>query len=86
MDQRSGDGRVGGRSKVIALNFSGVRCAALWEVSHPLAAHQLLRGWSPFFGIFAAVNWAVIDTVMAHVNVHIDCHLISCYASLYQAS
>ena len=33
-----------------------------------------------FFGIFAAVNLAVIDTVMAHVNVHIDCHLMSCHA------
>ena len=31
---------------------------------------------------FAALNLAVIDTVMGHVNVHIDCHLIICYASL----
>ena len=31
-------------------------------------------------------NSAVIDTVMRHVNVHIDCHLISCCASLYRAS
>ena len=35
-----------------------------------------------FSAFFAALNLAVIDTVMGHVNVHIDCHLISCYASL----
>ena len=31
-------------------------------------------------------NLAVIDTVMGHVNVHIDHHLTSCNASLYRAS
>ena len=31
-------------------------------------------------------NLAVTDTVVGHVNVHIDCHLISCHASLYRAS
>ena len=35
-----------------------------------------------FFDIFAALDSAVIDTVMGHVNVHIDCHLITCDASL----
>ena len=32
-----------------------------------------LRSWSPFFCIFAALNLAVIGTVMR--NVHIECHL-----------
>ena len=51
-------------------------------------------GWGPpppqklesIFSTFAALNLAVIDTVMGHVNVHMDFHLISCYASLYRAS
>ena len=39
-----------------------------------------------FSAFVAALNLAVIDTVMGYVNVHIDYHLISCYASLYRAS
>ena len=39
--------------------------------------------WSIFSAFFAALKLAVIDTVMEHANVHTDCHLISCYASLY---
>ena len=39
-----------------------------------------------FFGIFAASNLPMIDTVMGHVNVHKDCHLTSCHASLYVSS
>ena len=35
---------------------------------------------------FAALNSAVIDTVMGHVNVHIDCHLMNCDASLCVSS
>ena len=35
-----------------------------------VGARQPLRSWSPFFDIFAALNLAVIDTVMGHVNVH----------------
>ena len=35
---------------------------------------------------FAALNLAIIETVIKHVNVHIEGHLISCYASLYRAS
>ena len=30
---------------------------------------------SIFSTFFAALNLAVIDTVMGHVNAHIDCHL-----------
>ena len=53
----------------------------------PRKGRQPLRSWSPFFGIFAALNLAVIDTVMGHINAYRDCRLISCYAaSLYRAS
>ena len=41
---------------------------------------------SIFSVFFAALNLAVITNVMGHANVHTDCHLISCYASLYRAS
>ena len=41
---------------------------------------------SIFSTFFAALNLAVIDTVMGHVNAHIDCHLMSCDASLYVSS
>ena len=39
-----------------------------------------------FSVFFAALNLAVIGNFMGHANVHTDCHLTSCYASLYLAS
>ena len=46
--------------------------------------HQNLESFFSVF--FAALNLAVIGNVMGHAHVHTDCHLISCYASLYRAS
>ena len=68
---------LGGSEEYAAWHFERL---LLLKTSPPL------RNWSSFFSIFAALNLAVLDTVMGHVNVHIDCHLISCYASLYRAS
>ena len=64
---------VGG---ILSSKLRGVRCDALWEVFSPLGGVHF----------FAALNLPVIDTVVGHVNVHTDCNLISCYASLYRAS
>ena len=55
--------------------FRGIRCAALWEVflrNGPANPSEVGVYFSAFF---AALNLAVIDTVMGHVNVHIDCKL-----------
>ena len=58
--------------------------SARWEVFAPTGARQPLES---IFSVFlAALNLAVIGNVMGHANVHTDCHLISCYASLYPAS
>ena len=42
----------------------------------PAKGPPTLGSWSPFSAIFAALNLAVIDTVMDHVNVHVDYQLL----------
>ena len=36
--------------------------------------------------MFSALNLVVIDPVIGHVTVHMNCHLICCHASLYVSS
>ena len=62
-----------GHSLGVLQNFSGVRCAALWEVFHPLGAREPLRSCNPF----AALISAVIDTVIRNVSVDKDRNLIN---------
>ena len=63
-----------------------IRCAALWEVFATEDTANPSEVGVLFSTFFQELNLAVIDTVMGHVNVHMDCHLISCYESLYRAS
>ena len=51
------------------IGFSGIRCAALWEVFLPLETPPPPQELASFFGIFAALNETVIDTVMRDVSV-----------------
>ena len=64
---------------------SGVRCEALSGPS-PGRGPPTPQKLESFFRLFAALNLAVIGSLVIHVNVHIDCHLISCCASLYVSS
>ena len=83
---RTSQTSFGSKVKMSNVNSAGVQCAALWEVFCPARGPPLPMKLESIFRIFfEALNLAVIDTIMGHVNVHIDCDLISCYASLYRA-
>ena len=56
-------------------------CSCTWK--GPPTPQKMESIFSVFF---AALNSAVIDTVMGQANLHIDSRLMSCYASLYRAS
>ena len=57
-----------------------------WRFMPPEELRQLLRSWSPFFDICVSFESAAIETVLRDVNVDIDRHLISYYASPFPST
>ena len=64
------------------LSFSGICCAAVWEVYATEEAPQPLRSWGLFsLAFMSALKVAVIDTLMRDVDVDMDCPCSSSWQS-----